>query len=105
VLIFGAVEGKDHTTMARLSLSYFKRIIVSTPGSFKKSDPQALYRLFLQLRSEEETEVYLIPDTKKALDAAVEFARPCSGVVLATGSFYMAADIRHAANDQEVRDA
>jgi dihydrofolate synthase/folylpolyglutamate synthase len=105
VLVFGAVEGKDHTTMARLSLSYFSKIIISTPGSFKKSDPQALYQLFLQLRSDEETEIYLIPDAKKALDAAVEFARPCSGVVLATGSFYMAADIRHAANAQEAVDA
>jgi hypothetical protein len=64
-----------------------------------------LYQLFLQLRDDEETEIYLIPDAKKALDAAVEFARPCSGVVLATGSFYMAADIRHAANAQEAADA
>jgi dihydrofolate synthase/folylpolyglutamate synthase len=105
VLIFGAVEGKNHELMARLSLQHFTKIIISTPGTFKRSDPKALYHLFLkelgQFHDETKPEVYLIPDPKKALDAAVEFALPCSGVVLATGSFYMAAEIRQAVKQIE----
>ena len=98
VLIFGAVEGKNHARMAELALEYFNKIIISTPGSFKKSDPAALYDLFcdrIAANSLKEIDIRLVQDPSEALDRAFEMAEEHHGVILTTGSFYMAAEIRN----------
>lgn len=105
VLIFGAVEGKNHHKMAELALDHFQTIVISTPGTFKRSHPKELYQLFLSIRESEGFRerhgdsslpaIYLIPDPTLALDAAVKLTGEHNGVILTAGSFYMAAEIRN----------
>ena len=89
VLLFGSVLGKNARAMAKVLSSAFKKIIISTPGTFKPSDPEAVYRAFSGLHPS----VELILEPKAALSKALEFA---GGVapILVTGSFYMIAEIR-----------
>ncbi len=88
-LIFGSVAGKRHEEMARILAPHFDRIVISTPGTFKKSDPTSVWRAFRRHRPA----AILEPDPKAALDLAL---RSETGVapILVTGSFYMIAEIR-----------
>ncbi len=100
VLIFGAVDGKNHRKMAEFALQNFSKIVISTPGNFKKSDPKKLFQLFLALRDtisdrKNLPDIYLIPEPRLALDAAVNLTDAHHGVILTAGSFYMAAEIRN----------
>ncbi|MDR1099031.1 MAG: tetrahydrofolate synthase [Treponema sp.] len=100
VLIFGCAAGKDAESMARVLLPHFSRIIITTPGSFKASDPEKLYALFtrevLAQRTGEKTSLICIKNTGKALQTALAFARQRGLPVLGTGSFYLAAELRQA---------
>ena len=62
--------------------------MISTPGQFKKSDPEAVYAVF---RSRNERTVF-----EPVPERAFETALALSGgePVLVTGSFYMIAEIR-----------
>jgi dihydrofolate synthase/folylpolyglutamate synthase len=96
-LLFGALEGKDHIHMARLLLPVFDTIIISQPGTFKKSDPEALYQLFLDeaKNMSQAPQILLEKDAYKALHLAQQLSakvRP----ILATGSFYLAGDVKKA---------
>jgi dihydrofolate synthase / folylpolyglutamate synthase len=81
--------------MAEHSVRRFKRIIISTPGTFKQSDPEALFRLFIEKRDAAglSCSISLIPDAHKALAEALRESGNTLPV-LVTGSFYMAAEIR-----------
>ncbi|MCL2479448.1 MAG: Mur ligase family protein, partial [Treponema sp.] len=46
ILIFGCAAGKDARTMASIFTPHFARIIITTPGSFKKSSPEDVYGIF-----------------------------------------------------------
>jgi dihydrofolate synthase / folylpolyglutamate synthase len=99
ILIFGAVLDKNHNFMAEHSVMRFRRIIISTPGTFKPSDPAALYALFLKKKEElaRDCDITLIKDPQLALQKAVDEAASASlpdSPILVTGSFYMAAEIR-----------
>ena len=87
VLLFGAVEGKNVAGMAE-KLGSFNHIIISTPGSFKKSSPDDVYRIFSKLQPE--SDVCLEKKPEEALQKALSYKKP----VLVTGSFYMVAEIR-----------
>ncbi len=89
ILIFGSVSGKDGAAMAEVLADHFQYIIISKPGSFKKSDPQGLFDLFIKKNKN----TLLIPDPVEAEKKARELS---GGIlpVLTTGSFYMAAEIR-----------
>ncbi|MDR1445164.1 MAG: tetrahydrofolate synthase [Treponema sp.] len=91
ILIFGCTAGKSAAAMAEIFAPHFSRIIITTPGTFKKSNPGELYRIFGEkLRGN--TELLLIPDTVRAVELALEKS---SGLpVLGAGSFYLAAEIR-----------
>ncbi|MGH0052843.1 MAG: bifunctional folylpolyglutamate synthase/dihydrofolate synthase, partial [Sphaerochaetaceae bacterium] len=71
-VIFGALEDKDHTHMLELLLDHFQRIIISRPGTFKKSDISQLHQLAMSLAAKRECkyEIYLIEDNKEALKEA-----------------------------------
>ncbi len=89
VLVFGSVTGKRPREMASILARRFARIIISTPGTFKESNPQQVYEIFRSLN----------PDTvlERAPEAALRRARQESGgsrPILVTGSFYMVAEIR-----------
>jgi dihydrofolate synthase/folylpolyglutamate synthase len=89
-LIFGCAEGKDAAAMADILSPHFSRVIITTPGTFKKSNPAGLREIFSE-RIGDTTELLLIPDTAAAVKRALEDRR---GPVLGTGSFYLAAEIR-----------
>jgi dihydrofolate synthase/folylpolyglutamate synthase len=76
--------------MAEILSPHFSRIIITTPGTFKKSNLAGLHKIFGE-RTGDTTELLLIPDTAAAVKRALEDRR---GPVLGTGSFYLAAEIR-----------
>ena len=74
----------------------FSRIIITTPGIFKKSNPDDIYAVFSAKARELDNppELLLIPDTDAAIDKAIAYALKESIPVLGTGSFYLAGLIR-----------
>ena len=96
-VIYGVLEDKDHLHMTRLLLPLFDRIIVSRPGTFKKSDPEALFLLLQQeiAQMRNPPRVYLEKDADKALELALE-TTGTSHAILCTGSFYMGGEISRA---------
>ena len=109
ILVFGCAAGKDVLSMAKLCIGSFSIIIITTPGTFKKSFPEEIYKTFKNLTAElrggedknkfdkiiSAPEILFIPDTAKAIDCAIELANKNSLPVLGTGSFYLAAEIRN----------
>jgi dihydrofolate synthase/folylpolyglutamate synthase len=89
VLLFGSVAGKRPREMASILAGRFPRIVISTPGTFKESNPEQVFEIFHGLN----------PGTvlEKWPEAALRRARKESGgirPILVTGSFYMVAEIR-----------
>jgi dihydrofolate synthase/folylpolyglutamate synthase len=89
VLLFGSVAGKNPRAMAEILAPWFQFIVVSTPGSFKPSDPAAVWRIFREASPGAE----LVEGPGEALRRARELAGGTMPV-LVTGSFYMVAEIR-----------
>lgn len=83
-LVFGCAADKDSKAMASILADSFDRVIVTAPGSFKKSSPIGAFEDF---RSGSRTLV-LEPDTRRAL----KLAREKGEKTLITGSFYLAAE-------------
>lgn len=83
-VIFGALEGKDVTHMLETLISNFDNLIISQPGTFKKSNIEDIYSSALKLTKEKN--ILLIKDNKDALDTALKLNKP----ILITGSFYLA---------------
>ena len=96
VLIFGCVAGKDVLSMAELCCPFFSEIIITTPGTFKKSVPKEVYDTFTgqKLKLEKKPEILFIPDTAEAIKASRDLALKRDLPILGTGSFYLAAEIR-----------
>jgi dihydrofolate synthase/folylpolyglutamate synthase len=91
ILIFGCAAGKNAEAMAEILAPHFSRVIITSPGTFKKSRPEDLYRIFGE-KNPGGTELLLIPDTTEAIERALEGNRGLP--ILGTGSFYLAAEIR-----------
>ena len=94
ICVFGAVSGKNHDAMCSEVLGAFDHVVVCRPGTYKKSDPAALYELMAAKKKPGQT-VVLIEDAKKALEyclAHTEEGEP----VLAAGSFYLAGAVKEA---------
>ena len=108
-VIYGALLDKDHAHMIRLLLPFFEHIIVSRPGTFKKSDPEALLIMFKEeIGQNSFHRVFLEKDPLKAVELALAVT-PVDKAILCTGSFYLAGDISKAfqihtgeANNEEV---
>jgi len=100
VLVFGCAEGKDILSMAKLCAPRFSRIIVTTPGTFKKSNPGEIFTAFNEevKKLNPAPELAFIPDTEEAVKEAVRLALENGLPILGTGSFYLAAEIRKAYN-------
>jgi dihydrofolate synthase/folylpolyglutamate synthase len=86
-LLFGCAGDKDVEGMARILAGEFESVILTAPGSFKKSDPLKAFNAFAPLGRS----VILEPDTGAALNIALGRGR-----ILVTGSFYLAAAARKA---------
>ncbi len=94
VCIFGSVNGKNHNAMCNEILQSFDKIIVCRPGTFKKSDPQALYDMLCAKKSEDQ-KIYLRCEAKDALELACKLTKE-DEPILACGSFYLAGVIKEA---------
>ncbi len=92
ILLFGSVEGKDHRAMARILCGgrkpFFREVIISTPGTFKPSNPAELAETFRRTSAD----VTLIPDPDEAWNTVLSRSGG-SRPVLVTGSFFMAGEI------------
>jgi len=88
VLLFGSVTGKNPREMARIMAPAFSRIIVSTPGTFKESNPEEVAAIFREINPA----TVLEKDPVRALRKAREESE--GKPILVTGSFYMVAEIR-----------
>ena len=96
ILIFGCAAGKNAPAMAECCIPHFSRIIITAPGTFKKSFPEQIYETFRSIsgQSSESMEILFVPDTAEAICMAVKMALDNSLAILGTGSFYLAAEIR-----------
>jgi dihydrofolate synthase/folylpolyglutamate synthase len=103
LLIFGCASGKNAAAMAALLLPAFSFVIVTTPGSYKKSDPPGVLRAFEEERERlgkggapkgEGPGLLLMEDTRKAIEKILSLGRERGLPILGTGSFYLAAEIR-----------
>jgi dihydrofolate synthase/folylpolyglutamate synthase len=92
ILIFGCAAGKNAGAMAAILKPRFSRIIITTPGGFKASDPGAVHELFA--RADGQAELLFMPETGKAIDYALEESLRTGLPLLGTGSFYLAGEIR-----------
>lgn len=86
-LVFGSVEGKKHREMAQILGPAFSRVIVTTPGTFKSSNPEGVADAFRPVSDR----VDLVLDPARAIQAA----RKGTEAVLVTGSFYLAGAVRN----------
>jgi dihydrofolate synthase/folylpolyglutamate synthase len=85
----GIVGGKRFEEIAAILCPAFRRVIVTTPGTFKASDPQKLHETCLAYNSNSS----LILDPAQAF-ATAKTGLPDSGCpILITGSFYLAGEI------------
>jgi len=87
-LIFGAFEGKAIEPMAAALAPLFAHVIVTSPGTFRPSNPSALQKAFLEAPGGSGF-VDIAPDAKAALAWAEMDGTP----VLVCGSFYLAGEI------------
>ena len=96
-IIYGALEDKDHRGMCSLVLQYFDHIIVSKPGSYKKSDISLIAETFKTLAKEnhQTIELSLVEDNEEALSLALG-STPGEKAILVCGSFYLAGGIKMA---------
>ncbi|MDR2900655.1 MAG: bifunctional folylpolyglutamate synthase/dihydrofolate synthase [Treponema sp.] len=94
ILIFGCVAGKDLESMAKTLISRFKNIIITTPGTFKKSDPKMIYDTFRALSTNTNLNIILIENTEEAVRHAINLAMEKNLPILGTGSFYLAAEVK-----------
>jgi dihydrofolate synthase/folylpolyglutamate synthase len=92
VLIFGCAADKDAAAMAHIAHSHFAKIIITTPGTFKSSNPAHVYETFAKIAGQEKTQ--LIENTQEAVERAHDFAREKNIPILGTGSFYLVSEIR-----------
>ena len=95
VLVFGCAADKNTAAMAETLLPHFSRIIITTPGTFKVSDPENIYAAFTaEISGAARAQVSLILETAEAVRQALSLGREKGLPVLGAGSFYLAAEIR-----------
>ena len=94
IVIFGALEDKDILHMARIIIAHSDHIIISRPGTFKKSDTTATFHLFQAeiLRQPASCSLYLEEEADAALALALSLSEN-SAPILCTGSFYLGGEI------------
>jgi len=100
IVIFGALEDKDHIHMIRLLLPTFSHIIISRPGTFKKSNIESLFNLFRDEIEKEHSScsLYIEREAEDALSLAISLSKN-EYPIITTGSFYLAGDILSAYNE------
>ncbi len=87
ILLFACGDDKNADEMAAIACRAFKRIVITTPGYFKKSNPRKVKSIFDGIHDN----VSLIEDPVEAFKTILESA-PDSPVLVA-GSFFLAGEI------------
>jgi dihydrofolate synthase/folylpolyglutamate synthase len=90
ILLFACAADKNAAAMAKILLPRFSQIIITAPGNFKASNPEKVYQAFSSDKA------LLIHDTRTAIRQSLEMSRGKNLPVLASGSFYLAAEVRKA---------
>jgi dihydrofolate synthase/folylpolyglutamate synthase len=88
ILLFGCAADKNAAAMAELLLPCFSQIIITSPGTFKISEPEKVYKAF----SSDKTS--FIKETCEAIQLALKTGREKKLPILTTGSFYLASEVR-----------
>ncbi|MDR1626985.1 MAG: bifunctional folylpolyglutamate synthase/dihydrofolate synthase [Spirochaetia bacterium] len=88
-LVLGIVGGKRQEEIASILCPAFRRVIVTTPGTFKASDPRRLH----EICSAHNANASLVPDPAEALAQAKKGLPGPDCPILVTGSFYLAGEI------------
>lgn len=87
VLIFGSVAGKKHTQMLEALVPAFDHVIISRPGTFKKSYPRTLHEACLEAGGS--------CTLREEMDEALALAYSMNpGLIVVTGSFYLVGEAR-----------
>lgn len=95
VLIFGLVSGKDAENISKTLLPPFSHVIISRPGTYRKSNPEELLRMARSLFPGKD--IRLIEDPDEALSSALGIGND----ILITGSFYLAGAMKVLRKDNE----
>jgi len=88
-LILGIVSGKKYDEIAQILCPSFRSVIITTPGTFKPSDPGSLTTCCLR----HNPTTHLIADPVEALQFALSSQPSSDAPILITGSFYLAGEI------------
>ena len=95
VLLFGCAADKNAGAMAEILLPCFSTVVITTPGTFKISDPEKVYDAFAARKAGNgNSKIIFEKDTGRAGQQALELSRSRDLPLLATGSFYLAAELR-----------
>jgi len=89
-LLFACAHDKNHEEMAKVLTGSFERIFITKPGTFKVSEPEAVFRSF----SSKTDNVQLVQETAEAVHLAFAYAQERGYPLLVTGSFYLCAEAR-----------
>ena len=92
ILLFSCAADKDVAAMAELLLPRFSRIIITTPGTFRTSYPEEIFKVFsAELGAGKTT---FVRNTAAAILQTLDLGREKALPVLCTGSFYLVAEAR-----------
>jgi len=94
ILLFGCAADKNARAMAEILLPCFSAVVITSPGTFKISDPEKVYAAFINSGAGAAKTV-CEKDTGRAIQRALELSRRDKLPLLATGSFYLAGEIRN----------
>ncbi|MCL1993865.1 MAG: bifunctional folylpolyglutamate synthase/dihydrofolate synthase [Spirochaetes bacterium] len=103
ILIFSCAEDKNIKGMAEVLLPHFSAVVITTPGTFKISEPDKIFAVFSEVAAAmaagqgSPPKVRLVKDTGEAFKAAWQLAQSEKKALLCTGSFYLAAEVRNMA--------
>lgn len=90
--IFSCAHDKDYESMLDMIVKEFDRVVISRPGTFKKSEPEKLFAYLNSIKNENQKAV-LILEPKDVLKYVLENTE-VSDPVLICGSFYLAGEIK-----------
>jgi dihydrofolate synthase/folylpolyglutamate synthase len=86
-LLFACAQDKKHAEMAAILAPHFASVTVTRPGSFKQSEPRAVFESFAAYV----IGCRLVPEHGQAIASARENAAAAGRPLLVTGSFYLCA--------------
>lgn len=98
--IFACTEGKDTEHMLSSILPAFPAVIISRPGTFKKSNPEAI--LAMAQKMGENNRISLHEDAAEALECAAAEAGE-GGAILIAGSFYLSSVFEELLNGNQCK--